>query len=80
MDAQSLLFADIAELLNINIADVVADLNVTQNSYWDSLAIVSLIGCIDNYYSISVTGEELNKIVNIADILTLIEQKSQETA
>lgn len=72
---ESLLITDLAKLLNMEADNITKCLNLKKHNYWDSLAIVSLIGSIDNYYNVSVTGDELTSIETVDDIFKLIEHK-----
>lgn len=72
------LIDDLAELLNLKSEEINMDLNLNSNSYWDSLAVISLIGAIDTYYKVAVSGDELLKAVTIADIFKIINKKIAE--
>ncbi|MBP9742036.1 MAG: acyl carrier protein [Burkholderiales bacterium] len=72
---ESLLIVDLAKLLNMQDNEITRCLNLKKHNYWDSLAIVSLIGSIDNYYNIGITGEELTNVETVDDIFNLIEHK-----
>ena len=72
---ESLLIEDLAKLLNMNISDINKSLNLNTHNYWDSLAIVSIIGSIDNYYNVRVSGVDLAAVKTVNDIFTLIKNK-----
>ena len=74
---EQLLFKDLAKLLNMPVHDVNMGLNLSTHSHWDSLSIISLIGAIDEHYGISISGEELVKVVTVADIFTMLKQIKQ---
>lgn len=72
---QQLLFNDLAKLLKMSNDEINLELNLKTHSYWDSLSIISLIGAIDDYYHVSITGEELMQAVVVADICNMISAK-----
>lgn len=76
---QQLLFSDLSQVLNMAPSEINLDTNLKEHSYWDSLAIISLIGAIDEYYKVNISGEELMQAVLIKDIFNMIDTKIQKS-
>jgi acyl carrier protein len=77
MDKQ-LLFFDLSKLLEMPISELSEETNLQKNTYWDSLAMISLIGAIDEHYKVSISGEELTQAILVKDVYKIIETKIQE--
>lgn len=43
---------------------------------WDSLAVISCIALADEYFGVTLSGEELDQAINIQEIIDLISKKS----
>lgn len=64
-------YEGLAEILEIEPADVSKDLDLTQHN-WDSLAVVSTLALIDECFGKLVVGTELAKCQTVADVEALI--------
>lgn len=67
------LYAGLAEIFEIDTADVGAD-TVLANHNWDSLAIVSTIALVDEICGELLDGAALAECVTVNDIVALIPQ------
>jgi acyl carrier protein len=65
--------AGLAEILEIDASEVVADLDLTQQA-WDSLAVVSTIALIDELFDVMISGRQLAGCRTVADIDSLIRE------
>lgn len=66
-----LLLEDLSELLEVNITLLHDDYKLNPEGSWDSLAIVSIIGAIDQHYGTQVNGASLACCERIGDIFKL---------
>lgn len=62
---------DLADLLEVEVEEL-TDEFVLGDGIWDSLAIVSSIALIDEYFDITVNGEALRKCADIKSLIGLI--------
>ncbi len=72
---QQLLLIDLAKLLNMPVTEINMNLALRTHPYWDSLSVISLIGAIDEYYKINISGEELMAARIVSDIFKMLETK-----
>jgi acyl carrier protein len=76
-----LLLADLSELLEVNIALLHDDYKLDPEGSWDSLAIVSVIGAIDQHYGTQVNGASLACCERVGDVFKLaLAQNSMDAA
>jgi len=64
--------AGLAEILELPVAAVVPALPLDDGN-WDSLAIVSCIGLIDDCFGRTVAGSRLRACSSVADLLALVD-------
>lgn len=69
---KTLLLADLAELLEVNIDELHDDYILDPEGSWDSLAIVSVIGAIDQHYAVQVNGETLGRCQRVSELFDLV--------
>ncbi|CDG18380.1 hypothetical protein [Xenorhabdus doucetiae] len=69
---KTLLLSDLAELLEVDITLLNDDYVLDSKGRWDSLAIVSVIGAIDQHYVVQVNGEDLGLCQRVGDIFNLV--------
>ncbi|OKO99472.1 MULTISPECIES: phosphopantetheine-binding protein [Xenorhabdus] len=67
-----LLLADLSELLEVDITLLNDDYVLDPEGRWDSLAIVSVIGAINQHYSVLVNGEDLGRCQRVGEIFNLV--------
>jgi len=65
-------FEGMAEILEIDVAKVGPDLNLTDYA-WDSLAVVSTMALVDDVFSVMLDGQVLAKCEKLSDILAAVE-------
>jgi acyl carrier protein len=42
---------------------------------WDSLVALSVIAMIDSEYGVSITGDDIRKILTVGELISLVEAK-----
>ncbi len=67
-------YAGLADILEIDVARVVPELDLTQLA-WDSLAVVATIALADECFNVMLSGAALNECRTVADIQALVEKK-----
>lgn len=67
-----------SDLLEVDFETLSAKSKLKSFQYWDSLALVSTIGLIDEYFKVSITGDELYKCESLQDIFFLIDKLSDK--
>ena len=70
-------YEGMAEILEIDVADVTPDLDLTEEN-WDSLAVVSTIALIDDVYDVMVSPERLADCKTVGEVEQLAESEKQE--
>ncbi len=63
----------LAEILDAELEDIREEMNLTDAGEWDSLAILSFIVMMGEEFKKEVSGEEVKKLVTVADALDLME-------
>jgi acyl carrier protein len=63
---------ELADLLEIERADLTNDYQLEKNENWDSLALISIIVMVDEHFKLSVSSEALKKCKIVGDLLNLI--------
>jgi acyl carrier protein len=48
--------------------EVTADLKYKDHPQWDSMAVLSVIAMVDEYYSKVLTGEEIETLETVSDL------------
>ncbi len=64
----SAFYEGMAEILDIDVSEVTADLALDEDSNWDSLAIVSAIALIDEVFDKTVSGDALVDCKTVGDV------------
>ncbi len=63
----------IAEVLDIEPEAINEDMNLKEMDEWDSLAILSFIVMMGDEFNKTVTGEDVKKLITVADALAIME-------
>ncbi|OLS38419.1 acyl carrier protein [Bacillus sp. MRMR6] len=63
---------ELADLLEIERADLTNDYQLEENENWDSLALISIIVMVDEHFKLSVSNEAIKKCEIVGDLLNLI--------
>lgn len=63
----------IAEVLDIEPEEIHEDMILKDMDEWDSLAILSFIVMMGDEFNKTVTGEDVKKLVTVADALAIME-------
>ncbi|MCP9268400.1 phosphopantetheine-binding protein [Xenorhabdus sp. XENO-1] len=69
---KTLLLVDLSELLGVDITLLNDDYVLDSEGRWDSLAIVSVIGAINQHYAVQVNGEALGRCHQVGEIFNLV--------
>jgi acyl carrier protein len=69
---KTLLLTDLSELLEVDITLLNDDYVLDSEGHWDSLAIVSIIGAINQHYAVQVNGETLGNCQRVGEIFDLV--------
>ncbi|MEQ1974474.1 phosphopantetheine-binding protein [Xenorhabdus sp. SGI240] len=69
---KTLLLADLSELLEVEITLLNDDYILNSEGRWDSLAIVSVIGAINQHYAVQVNGEALGRCQRVGELFNLV--------
>jgi acyl carrier protein len=77
---EQLLLDDFAQLLNIPEDSINKSVHLSKHPYWDSIAMLSIMGAIDSHYGIVISGVELMKAAYVQDIFNIINNKLKDTA
>jgi acyl carrier protein len=70
----SALYEGLAEILEIDVADVKPELNLHDYA-WDSLAVVSTIALVDDCANVLLDGQSLGACNTVGDVEKLIDAK-----
>lgn len=57
-----------AEAVDVTPTEVTADLKYKDHPQWDSMAVLSVIAMVDEYYSTVLTGEEIETLETVRDL------------
>lgn len=57
-----------AEAIDVAAAEVSADLEYKGHPQWDSMAVLSVIAMVDEYYSKVLTGEDIENMKTVRDL------------
>jgi acyl carrier protein len=67
-------YAGLAEILEVDAAQCTSDFDLhAGGADWDSLAVISTIALIDEFFNCTVSGQALSDCKKVADIVLLIE-------
>lgn len=77
---KTLLLVDLADLLEVSITLLNDDYPLDPEGRWDSLAIVSVIGAIDQHYAVQVNGEALGHCRRVGEIFDLVFNQNEVAA
>jgi acyl carrier protein len=64
--------ANFAEAIDANVSDITEELEFKNLTQWDSMALLSLIAMVDEYYSKVLTGEEIENSKTIKDLFKIL--------
>jgi len=76
--SQSTFLQDMADLLEVDAALLKDDYELNEENF-DSVAIVSTIALIDEYFDITVKGRELIAVKSIGELISLINRSKEES-
>lgn len=68
---------ELAEVLEMNSADLSLDFKLRESGYWDSLSIVSTLALVSRHFGVSVSGDYLEKCQTLQDIYEYIQSKKE---
>lgn len=66
---------ELAELLEVEPSEMGDNYLLNDNNNWDSLALVSVILMIDEYFQFSLSNESLRKVTTVGELLNIINEK-----
>lgn len=61
-----------AEAIDADVADISEECEFKNLTQWDSMAVLSVIAMVDEYYSKVLTGEEIEKAMTINQLFEKI--------
>ena len=65
----------LADILEVDVAEVKPELELNSNGNWDSLAVVSTIALIDEVFDEAVNADALSECLTVSDVEQLIQKK-----
>lgn len=74
---QSAFLQDIADLLEVGIAELNQSYELNEDNF-DSVAVVSTIALIDEHFDLTVKGRELANVKSIGELLALINKAKEQ--
>jgi acyl carrier protein len=74
MDIQRF-FALVEELLESESGSVRENMNLSDLSGWDSVAVVSFLAMVDKEYGVTISGDEMVNSKTVDDLVSLIQKK-----
>lgn len=57
-----------AEAIDVTSSEVDAELEYKSHPQWDSMAVLSLIAMVDEYYSKILTGEDIENLKTVREL------------
>jgi acyl carrier protein len=69
-----------AEILGVEPQQVQKDVSFQRDLAADSLDLVELIAAVEDKYDVELPEEELEKMKNVGDLWTFLEEKQRERA
>ena len=67
----------LAEIIEIDKSMINSELRLSALALWDSLAIVTTLGLIDEIYDLKIDAEKLIQCKTIADVMYLIKNDNK---
>jgi acyl carrier protein len=61
-----------AEAVDLDISEITNDLDFKNHPKWDSMAVLSVIAMVDEYYSKVLTGDEIEASKTIKDLFNVL--------
>ncbi|WP_438298990.1 acyl carrier protein [Pseudomonas sp. NMS19W] len=72
--------ASIAEILTLPLDELKGDVRLENSDNWDSMARIGIVALVFESTGVTVSGEEMDRIVTVQDIFDLVSLKMKETA
>ncbi|MGE1172468.1 MULTISPECIES: acyl carrier protein [Pseudomonas] len=72
--------ASIAEILTLPLDELKGDFRLENSDYWDSMARIGIVALVFESTGVTVSGEEMDRIVTVQDIFDLVTLKMKESA
>jgi acyl carrier protein len=72
--------ASIAEILTLPLDELKGDVRLENSDNWDSMARIGIVALVFESTGVTVSGEEMDRIVTVQDIFDLVTLKMKETA
>ncbi len=66
------LYAILAELLRVDVADISSEKTADDFATWDSLAIINIALAVESEFDISLTPEQISEFNSVANIVNLL--------
>lgn len=63
----------LAEILEIDAADITEDKELRELASWDSLTVLTFIATIGEVFNKEISGEQVKNLVTVADALAIME-------
>ncbi|RVD76347.1 acyl carrier protein [Pseudomonas koreensis] len=72
--------ASIAEILCIPLAELRGETVLENSDNWDSMARIGIVALVFEQTGVSVSGEEIERVVTVQDLFDLIDRKIKDAA
>ncbi|MBT9265027.1 acyl carrier protein [Pseudomonas sp. MG-9] len=72
--------ASIAEILFIPLAELRGETVLENSDNWDSMARIGIVALVFEQSGVSVSGEEIERVVTVQDLFDLIDRKIKDAA
>ncbi len=72
--------ASIAEILFIPLAELHGETVLENSDNWDSMARIGIVALVFEQTGVSVSGEEIERVVTVQDLFDLIDGKIKDAA
>ncbi|CAI8812042.1 acyl carrier protein [Pseudomonas serboccidentalis] len=72
--------ASIAEILFIPLAELRGETVLENSDNWDSMARIGIVALVFEQTGVSVSGEEIERVVTVQDLFDLIDRKIKDAA
>ena len=72
--------ASIAEILTLPLDELKGDVRLENSDNWDSMARIGIVALVFESTGVTVSGEEMDRIVTVQDIFDLVTLKMKEPA
>ncbi|WP_338801492.1 acyl carrier protein [Pseudomonas sp. RSB 5.4] len=70
----------IAEILSIPVDKLHGETRLENSENWDSMARIGIIALVFEQVGVSVSGEEIERVVTVQDLFDLIDGKIKDAA